>query len=70
MKIKQYLNQGVRNVKSFVVNKASSFIPSGAFSPSGLISSWGGPKLNNTIEEAKNAAAIQKLMKNHLLKIN
>ena len=63
MKIKQYLNQGVRNVKSFVVNKASSFIPSGAFSPSGLISSWGGPKLNNTIEEAKNAAAIQKLMK-------
>tara|TARA_B100000029_G_C17591048_1_gene962491 strand:- start:2295 stop:3554 length:1260 start_codon:yes stop_codon:yes gene_type:complete len=63
MKIKQYLNQGVRNVKSFVVNKASSFIPSGAFSPSGLISSWGGPKLNNALEEAKNAAAIQKMMK-------
>ena len=60
--LKNYINQGVRNVKSFVVNKASSFTV-GSFSPASLISSWGGPQRNYSHEEAANAGAIQKLMK-------
>jgi len=56
-KLSNYIRQGVRNVKSFVVNKANSFSPD--FNIGSLVSNYSS---RNREEEQANAAKIQSLM--------